>query len=79
MKSDEPSFAYEAIECVSRKFSVPFEKANIDCSLLKEEWDDIVDYSKCYLNIAQEDYKTIWWKPYNSVDAQKWSNLLGLA
>lgn len=66
MKSDDTSFAYEAIECVSRKLFVPLQKANIDCSLLKEEWDDIIHYSRCYRTPLDE------WKPDGAV--QLWWN-----
>ena len=30
------------------------EKAGVDCSLMPEEWEDIVDYAKRYLNLVQE-------------------------
>ena len=54
------------------------EKAQVDCSQLQEEWNDIVDYDKRYLNIVQEDYTIIWWKLFNSVDSKNWMNILGL-
>ena len=27
---------------------------------------------------VQEDYKIVWWKLYNAVDAKKWSNVLAI-
>jgi hypothetical protein len=38
------------------KFQVPLEKAGVDCSLIMEEWEDITDYAKRYLNLVQENY-----------------------
>ena len=46
--------------------------------LVKDEWDSMVEYGRNFLNLVQEDYKIIWWKLFNSVDAQKWSNVLSV-
>ena len=46
------------------------------CAVLNEEWDDIVEYAKRYLNLFQDDYKVIWWKLFNSPDSTKWTNVL---
>ena len=51
---------YEAFDCISTRFFVPLENAGVDCSLVKQEWDDIVDYAKWYLNLVEDDYKVIW-------------------
>ena len=45
------------------------QKAEIDTSLLLEEWKDMVDYSKRYLNLVQEPYQVIWWKLFNASSA----------
>ena len=58
------------------RFRVPLEKAGVDCYLIQEEWEDIIDYAKRYLNLVQENYTTIWWKLFNAVDASKWQNIL---
>ena len=70
------SFGYEPLEAVFEQFRVPLESANMDCSLVQEEWDDMVDYGKRFLNLVQDDYNVNWWKLFNSVDASKWSNVL---
>ena len=36
----------------------------------------MVEYAKKYLNLVQLDYKVIWWKLFNAVDATQWSNIL---
>ena len=70
---------YEALDSLSTRFKVPLEKAEVDCSLLQEEWDDTVDYARRYLNLVQEEYQVVWWKLFNAVDVKKWSNILSMA
>ena len=77
-KTEDASFGYEALDSLSTRFKVPLEKAEVDCSLLQEEWDDMVDYARRYLNLVQEEYQVVWWKLFNAVDAKKWSNILSL-
>ena len=77
-KAQEPSFAFDAIDNLSDKFRVPLEKSGIDCTHLHEEWEDIVEYSKRYLNLTSEDYRSLWWKLFNTKDSKKWMNILGL-
>ena len=50
----------------------------MDLSLVQEEWDDMVGYGKQYLNLVREDYKVIWWKLFNAVDAKGWTNVLAI-
>ena len=59
-------------------FCAPLERAGADRSLVQEEWDDMVEYSKEYLNLIQEDYKIILWELFNAVDVKKWSNILAV-
>ena len=56
---------------------VLIDKVNL--SLLQEEWDDIVDYAGRYIDIVQDDYKSVWWKLYNAPSAPRWSNILCVA
>ena len=56
-RSRHTSFGYEALDCISTRFLVPLENAGVDCSLLKQEWDDIVDIAKRYINLVEDDYK----------------------
>ena len=70
-KVEGGSFAHRALESLSTRFRVPLEKDGVDCSLIQEEWEDIVDYAKHYLNLVYESYIVIWWKLFNSVDANK--------
>lgn len=75
-RSDSTSFGYEALDAICDMFQAPLENASVNCSLVQEEWDDMVDYAKKYLNLVQLDYKIIWWKLFNAVDATQWSNIL---
>ena len=77
-KATEASFAHSAIQDVSSRFQVPLEHATVDLSLLKEEWDDMLDYAKRYLDLVTQDANTVWWKLFNSTSAKKWGNILGL-
>ena len=42
-QSESTSFAYAALDSVCQQFCVPLEKANIDLSLIQEEWDDMLE------------------------------------
>ena len=68
-----------ALQRLSSRFEVPLQKAQVDIALLEEEWEDMTEYAKRYLDLVQEDYRTIWWKLFNSVDSKKWTNILSLA
>ena len=77
-RTESPSFGYAALEAICKRFAVPLEGSNVDCSLVQEEWDDMVDYGKRFLNLVQDDYRVNWWKIFNAVDAKKWTNVLTL-
>ena len=77
-RTENPSFGYAALDAICQWFGVPLERAGIDSSLVQEEWDDMVEYAKQYLNLVQQDYKIVWWKLFNAVDAKKWSNVLAV-
>ena len=75
-KTDSASFGYPALEWIAERFKIPLEKANVNLSLLQEEWDDIVDYARRYIDIVQDDYKSVWWKLYNAPSAPRRFNIL---
>ena len=43
-----------------------------------DEWDDIVQYAKKYIDLVRKSYAHVWWKLYNCPDTSKWPNILGL-
>ena len=61
-RTESPSFGYNALDAICERFNIPLETARIDCSAstIHEEWNDMLQYSKRYLNLVQEDYITIW-------------------
>ena len=76
--SEDANFANAAIHSLSSQFEVPLRKARVDLALHEEEWGDMIEYARRYLNLVQEDYHTIWWKLFNVVDSKKWTNILSL-
>jgi len=77
-KSEDVSFVNTALQNLSARFEIPLQKVQVDIALLEEEWEDMAEYAKRYLNLVQEDYRMIWWKLFNSVDSKKWANILSL-
>lgn len=75
-RSEPPSFGHAALNVICQQFQVPLETASVDCSAIQEEWDDMLEYGRKYLNLVQEDYKVLWWKLFNAVDSGQWSNIL---
>ena len=76
-REDTASFGHVPLQAICQRFQIPMENASVDCFVIQDEWDDIVDYARKYLNIVQqEDYKVIWWNLFNVVDAKQWSNTL---
>lgn len=50
-RSDSTSFGYEALDAICDRFQAPLENASVNCSLVQEEWDDMVDYAKNTLTL----------------------------
>ena len=67
---EDSSFGHDALHARTTKFYVPLQNASVDCSVIVEEWDAMVDYAKCYLDLVREDYKALWWKLFQSADAK---------
>ena len=77
-KATDASFAHTAIQNLSARFQIPLEQARIDISCLEEEWDEMTDFAKRYLDLVTQENNTVWWKLFNSVSAKNWGNILGL-
>ena len=77
-RSSSPFFGHASLGAICNWFTIPLEKASVDVTLVQQEWDDMVEYAKQYLNLVQDDYKVVWWKIFNSVDAKSWRNVLGV-
>ena len=62
----------------SSHFQTPLQRVGVDTSVIKEEWEDMNNYVRCYLDLVQEKYHTIWWKHFNASNAYKWEKFLSL-
>ena len=51
-QSDSTSFGYGALDAICDRFRVSLKNPSVNHSAVREEWDDMVDYSKEYLNIV---------------------------
>ena len=50
---------HTALNAICERFQVPLEAASVDCCMVQEEWDNMIDYGRKYLNLVQEDYKVL--------------------
>ena len=76
--SEEISFGHDAVHALTTRFFVPLNHASVNCSVLVDEWDAMVDYARRYLDLVRDDHRVIWWKLFQSADAKYWSNILVL-
>lgn len=77
-RSTTDNFADTALDNVLQTFSVPLENAGVDVSTVSEEWKNMLEYAKQYLNLVQESSDSIWWKLFNASCKSRWSNVLSL-
>lgn len=77
-KSDYVELSEQAVERLTIMFIQPLEKAGAVAALFREEWIDMVEYGKLYLNLVEDGYRSVWWKLFNAADAKKWANILVL-
>ena len=77
-KPDGIDFASPNLDSLVQQFLILLNKADVDTSVIIEEWEDMVDYASSYLNIAEEDHQTIWYKLFNCPDSSKWKNVLAV-
>jgi len=77
-KSDDIDFAATKLDKLVQQFLTPIEAAGVETASINEEWEDMVDYARHYLNIAKEDNQIIWFKLFNCPDSKKWKNVLTL-
>lgn len=71
-KIEDASFGVKAVHALAERFTIPLKEAKVNCALLQQEWEDMVYYAKRYINLVQDPYPIVWWKLFNSPDANKW-------
>ena len=77
-RSEGIDFADEALDNVCAQFATPLQKVGIEITVIKDEWAEMVDYARQYLNLVQEKCLVIWWKIFNCTSLKNWTNILGL-
>lgn len=77
-KCDDPLFAHDSICLLLTRFMIPLQDAGMNTAAMCDEWDDIVQYAKKYIDLVRNSYAHVWWKLYNCPDTLKWKNILGL-
>ncbi len=70
-KCEDSSFAHESICFLITRFTIPLQDAGINTASICGEWDDIVQYSKQYIDLVRISYAHVWWKLYNCPDTPK--------
>ena len=77
-KSNYAELSVQAVERLTVTFIQPLQKAGAATEVFREEWIDMIEYAKLYLNLVEDAYSSIWWKLFNAADAKKWANILVL-
>ena len=52
-KNEETSFGHDALHALTTRFFVPLNNASVDCSVIVDEWDAMVDYAKAILRSSE--------------------------
>ena len=61
-KFESSDFVDISLGNLTTRFHIPLEMAGVDVMLLKEEFDNMLDYAKRYLPLSRDGYRTTWWK-----------------
>ena len=77
-KTEDDHFADVAISNLTKRSTVPLQNAGVEISFIAEEWHDLLDYAKRYLNLVRDSIQVVWWKLFNAACSSKWSNVLFL-
>ena len=59
-------------------FTIPLESAGIDCSKIPEEFEHVLLYAIEFVSLFTLEYRSVWWRLFNSPFSSEWSNALGL-
>ena len=77
-RQESTDFGHPALEAIVSKFEIPLTKVSgFEEDKVTEEWDNMVEYARQYLNLT-DNYKVIWWKLFNAPVASGWKNVLVL-
>jgi len=77
-RTESDDSANASLHNIVDHFAVPLMKVGVDLTIIEEEWLDMVNFAKTYLNLVQDDSQTIWRKLANCANSKKWGNILAL-
>ena len=77
-RQESIDFGHPSLEVIASKFDITLVKiSGFERDKVMEEWDNMVDYARQYLNLI-ENYEVLWWKIFSASVASRWKNVLVL-
>jgi hypothetical protein len=68
----------DGLQRIITHFTIPLEGASIDCSKIPEEFQNLMLYAIEFISLSTLEYRSVWWRLFNSPSSSEWSNALGL-
>ena len=65
-----------AVDIIATTFREPLETVGVQLLELQDEITDVLEYSRQYLSVEREGYKSVWCKLHVCPDAVRWKNVL---
>ena len=69
----------ESIERLVERFIIPLQGAGVLTGVIKEEFQNMIEYAVEYIAVSSLDYKSVWWRLFHVPNASEWQNALTLA
>ena len=66
----------EAVQRVAHQFETPLKSAGVDIVAISREFEAMLDYAVQFIALSTFDYRSSWWRLFNSPDAADWENAL---
>ena len=73
---DEIAEISAAVEHIVTHFREPLVAVRANLASIQDELEEVVDYSRKYLNISVDSHQSIWYKLHSVRDSSKWPNIL---
>ena len=78
-KAVEEKNNLESIERLVERFIIPLQGAGVLTGVIKEEFQNMIEYAVEYIAVSSLDYKSVWWRLFHAPNASEWQNALTLA
>ena len=75
-KALEEEYHLEAVDRLVEKFTLPLEGAGANTAEIHAEFLEIMQYVVQYFSLSTMDYRSVWWRIFNSYNSSEWSNAL---